>query len=95
MAKPAGGPANPLQDVKRALIAFMVDEKETELHISPDAAGRVLLAPDDWDIVVSQDRNGIHVALVDKNDSPAVNLDRYRPPVSPVPDFEPDDASDL
>lgn len=67
MAK-AQTPITELSEIKRALTAYMIDEKLMSLHISPDASGRVLLAPDDWEIEISQDRNGIHVLLIDKNE---------------------------
>jgi hypothetical protein len=47
----------------------MLDTKQSAIHVSPDSAGRVLLAPDDWDLEYSQDRDGIHVSLVDREAS--------------------------
>jgi hypothetical protein len=68
MAKPTNGPANPLADLKRALIGHMLDTKQSSINVSPDSAGRVLLAPDDWDVVYSQDREGIHLELIDNEE---------------------------
>lgn len=62
-----GKAANPNAEITQALIAYMIDEKLMSLHISPNASGQVLLAPEDWDIEISRDRNGIHVQLIDTN----------------------------
>lgn len=53
-------------DIKRALIGFMLDTKVETIDVSPASAGALMLAPEDYDVEVRQDRYGIHVTLIDQ-----------------------------